>query len=100
MKKGEYMVGDVSSARPWRYDRVVVHNGVTNWYSFLHKGKKVVLLPLSPSEVWGSNKNEIEKRKRKKNKEGKSPLKEKSQRRKKKAKKETRNNKRKERKTC
>ena len=37
--------------RPWQYDRDVVHNGVTNCYSFLHKGKKVVLSPLSPSEV-------------------------------------------------
>ena len=37
--------------KPWQYDRDVVHNRVTNRYSFLHKGKKVVLLPLSPSEV-------------------------------------------------
>jgi len=38
--------------RPWQYDRDVVHNGVTNQYSFLHKGQKVVHSPLSPSEVW------------------------------------------------
>ena len=26
--------------RPWKYDRDVVHNGVTNQYSFLHKVKR------------------------------------------------------------
>ena len=37
--------------RPWQYDRNVVHNGVTNKFSFVHKGQKVTLKPLSPSEV-------------------------------------------------
>ena len=37
--------------RPWQYDRDVVHNGVTNNFSFVHKGQKVSLTPLSPSEV-------------------------------------------------
>ncbi|XP_006575997.1 uncharacterized protein [Glycine max] len=37
--------------RPWQYDRDVVHNGVTNKFSFVHKGQKVTLKPLSPSEV-------------------------------------------------
>ena len=36
---------------PWQYDRDVVHNGVTKKFSFVHKGKKVTLKPLSPSEV-------------------------------------------------
>ncbi|XP_028216647.1 uncharacterized protein LOC114398673 [Glycine soja] len=42
--------GHVLLRRPWQYDRDVVYNGVTNRYSILHKGKKVVLSPLSPSE--------------------------------------------------
>jgi len=37
--------------RPWQYDRDIVHNGVTNKFSFVHKGKKVTFKPLSPSEV-------------------------------------------------
>ena len=37
--------------RPWQYDRDVVHNGVTNKFSFVHKGQKVTLKPLSLSEV-------------------------------------------------
>ena len=37
--------------RPWQYDRDVVHNGVTKKFSFVHKGQKVTLKPLSPSEV-------------------------------------------------
>ena len=44
-------VGHVLLGRPRQYDRDVVHNGVINRYSFLHKGKKVILSPLSPSEV-------------------------------------------------
>jgi len=37
--------------RPWQYDRDVVHNGVTDKFSFVHKGKNVTLTPLFPSEV-------------------------------------------------
>ena len=37
--------------RPWQYDRNIVHNGVTNRFSFVHKGKQVTLTHLSPSEV-------------------------------------------------
>ena len=53
--------------RPWKYDRDVVHNGVTNKFSFVHKGQKVTLRPLSPSEVCEDQiKNESEKRTREK----------------------------------
>jgi len=38
--------------RSWQYDRDVVHNGVTNKFSFMHKGKKVTVTPLFPSEVY------------------------------------------------
>ena len=27
--------------RPWQYDRNVVHNGVTNKFSFIHKGERL-----------------------------------------------------------
>ena len=60
-------VGHVLLGRPWQYNRDVVHNGVTNRYSFLNKGKKLVLSPLSASEVCEDQiKNESEKRTREK----------------------------------
>ena len=66
--------------RPWQYDRDIVHNGVTNLYSFLHKGKKVVLSPLSPSEVCEDQiKMRLKREKEKKIKVRKSPLREKNQ---------------------
>jgi len=37
--------------RPWQYDRKVTHDGLANKYSFLFKGQKVSLTPLSPREV-------------------------------------------------
>jgi len=36
---------------PWQYDRKVTHDGLANKYSFLFKGQKVLLTPLSPREV-------------------------------------------------
>jgi len=38
--------------RPWQYDRDVVDNGITNKFSFVHKGQKVTFKPLSPSEAY------------------------------------------------
>jgi len=85
--------------RPWQYDRDVVHNGVTNCYSFLHKGKKVVLSPLSLSEVCEDQiTNEIEKRKRKENQRRKQSFEREKPKGKKKAKRVTRMNKRKKKK--
>ncbi|RDX82673.1 hypothetical protein CR513_36500, partial [Mucuna pruriens] len=37
--------------KPWQFDRKVIHDGVTNRFSFEHMGQKVVLKPLSPMEV-------------------------------------------------
>ncbi|XP_056852848.1 uncharacterized protein LOC130502047 [Raphanus sativus] len=37
--------------RPWQYDRRVNHDGFTNKHSFEFKGRKTVLVPLSPKEV-------------------------------------------------
>ena len=72
--------GHVLLRRPWQYDRDIVHNGVTNRYSFLHKGKKVVLSPLSPSEVCEDQiKMRLKIERENKIKEGKSSLREKRQ---------------------
>ena len=37
--------------RLWEYDNDVLHHSRTNTYSWLHKGKKIVLLPLTPAEI-------------------------------------------------
>ncbi|RDY14340.1 hypothetical protein CR513_00619, partial [Mucuna pruriens] len=37
--------------RPLQFDRRVTHDGVTNRFSFVHMGQKVVLKPLSTREV-------------------------------------------------
>ena len=37
--------------RPWQFDRSVLHDGRTNKYSFMHSGQKIILAPLSPSDV-------------------------------------------------
>ncbi|WZY69553.1 hypothetical protein YC2023_001793 [Brassica napus] len=37
--------------RPWQFDKKAVHDGFTNRHSFDHQGKKITLVPLSPSEV-------------------------------------------------
>ncbi|CAL1407470.1 unnamed protein product [Linum trigynum] len=38
--------------RPWQVDRSTQHDGVSNKYLLMHKGKKVVLKPLSPKEFY------------------------------------------------
>jgi hypothetical protein len=37
--------------RPWQFDRKTSHDGFLNKYSFVYHGKKIILAPLSPSEV-------------------------------------------------
>ena len=37
--------------RPWEYDKDVAHHGRTNTYTFMHKGKNITLLPLSPIDI-------------------------------------------------
>ncbi|RDY11591.1 hypothetical protein CR513_03725, partial [Mucuna pruriens] len=37
--------------RPWQFDKKVIHDGVTNHFTFIHMGQRVVLKPLSSSEV-------------------------------------------------
>jgi len=50
--------------RPWKYNRQVPHDGLTNKMSFNFQGHKVILKPLSPKKIsLGPNKNEKQKRK-------------------------------------
>ncbi|KAG7529737.1 Zinc finger CCHC-type, partial [Arabidopsis suecica] len=38
--------------RPWQSDRKVMHDGFTNRHSFEFKGRKAVLAPMAPNEVY------------------------------------------------
>jgi hypothetical protein len=53
--------------RPWQFDRKVNHEGYSNKYSFVHQGQKIVLVPLSPSEVREDQKKMREKNEKEKN---------------------------------
>src|SRR5207244_2896839 len=37
--------------RPWEFDTDALHHGRTNKYTLMHKGTKIVLLPMSPAEI-------------------------------------------------
>jgi len=37
--------------RPWEYDTDAKHHGRSNKYTFMHKGKKITLLPLTPAGI-------------------------------------------------
>src|SRR6266508_2322118 len=37
--------------RPWEFDTDALHHGRTNKYTLMHKGKKIILLPMSPAEI-------------------------------------------------
>lgn len=37
--------------RPWQYDKDTTHYGHSNKYSFIHKDKKVSLIPMSLEEI-------------------------------------------------
>ncbi|XP_010221635.1 PREDICTED: uncharacterized protein LOC104575983 [Tinamus guttatus] len=37
--------------RPWEFDTDAIHHGRSNKYTFMHKGKKIVLLPMTPTEM-------------------------------------------------
>ncbi|RDX82697.1 Retrovirus-related Pol polyprotein from transposon gypsy, partial [Mucuna pruriens] len=41
--------------RPWQHDRRMIHDGVTNTFTFAHLGHKVILKPLSPKEKGSEN---------------------------------------------
>ncbi|XP_010545900.1 PREDICTED: uncharacterized protein LOC104818143 [Tarenaya hassleriana] len=44
-------VGHMLLGRPWQFDREVSHDGRANQYSFVYNKRKIVLAPLSPSQV-------------------------------------------------
>ena len=37
--------------RPWEFDNDATHHGRRNTYTFMHKGKKITLLPLTTAEI-------------------------------------------------
>jgi hypothetical protein len=37
--------------RPWEHDNDATHHGRSNNYTFMHKGKKITLVPLTPTEI-------------------------------------------------
>lgn len=41
--------------RPWQFDVDATHFGRSNKHTFIHKGKKVVLIPLSPEDIHASD---------------------------------------------
>jgi hypothetical protein len=36
---------------PWEFDADAIHHGRTNTYNLMHKGKKITLVPMTPSEI-------------------------------------------------
>src|SRR5690606_10473847 len=44
--------GHILLGRPWQSDRRVTHDGYTNKHSFEFKGKRTILVPLTPKEVY------------------------------------------------
>jgi len=46
--------------RPWEYDTDAKHHGRSNKYTFIHKGKKITLLPLTPAEIVQAEKDRAE----------------------------------------
>ena len=52
--------------RPWQYDTDCVHHGRNNQYSFMLKGKKIVMHPMTPEQIV---KDELARASREKNQE-------------------------------
>jgi hypothetical protein len=57
--------------RPWQFDKKVCHEGYSNKYSFVHHGRKIVLVPLKPSEVREDQKKMREKNEQERKEKGK-----------------------------
>ena len=36
---------------PWEHDNDAIHHGRSNKYTFVHKGKKITLVPLTPAQI-------------------------------------------------
>uniref|UniRef100_A0A0D3AH31 Uncharacterized protein n=2 Tax=Brassica TaxID=3705 RepID=A0A0D3AH31_BRAOL len=43
--------GHILLGRPWQSDRRVIHDGYANKHTFEFKGRKTVLVPMTPKEV-------------------------------------------------
>jgi hypothetical protein len=43
--------------RPWEYDNDALHHGRSNTYTFMQKGKKITLLPLTPAKIVQADKD-------------------------------------------
>jgi len=37
--------------RPWEFDNDAIHHGRSNTYTFMHKGKKITMVPMTPAEI-------------------------------------------------
>jgi len=46
--------------RPWEFDTDAIHHGRSNKYTLMHKGKKIVLLPMTPAEIVQFEREKIE----------------------------------------
>jgi hypothetical protein len=47
------------SGHPWKYDIDALHHGRSNKYTFMHKRKKITLLPLNPAEIVKSDRERL-----------------------------------------
>jgi len=53
--------------RPWEYDTDAKHHSRSNKYTFMHKGKKITLLPLTPTKIVQAEKDRAESAKKEPN---------------------------------
>jgi hypothetical protein len=62
---------------PWEFDTDAIYNGRYNKYTLMHKGKKIVLLPMTPTEIvhFGHEKKTNAKQKVILNSENQQPIK-------------------------
>jgi len=37
--------------RPWEFDNDAINHGTSNTYTFMHKGKKITMVPMTPAEI-------------------------------------------------
>ncbi|XP_057986077.1 uncharacterized protein LOC131170622, partial [Hevea brasiliensis] len=47
MQAGHLLLG-----RPWQFDRKVIHDGYKNRYSFEMNGRKIILAPMTPKQIY------------------------------------------------
>jgi hypothetical protein len=53
------MQGSLLLGHPWEHDNDALHHGRINKYTFMHKGMKVTLLLLTPTEIVEANRERI-----------------------------------------